>query len=272
MSSQEPLEQDPRGILEGLQTGAVLLSNEIERYATEHGMIHPFERKECLQPASYDLRLGDEYRIAGRTGRLDDENRYLTIRPYEVVVLSTYERLCLPRFIIGRWSLRVTAAYDGLLWTGGSQVDPGYCGKLYCPIYNLSDREIQLEYKRRIFSIDFVRTTPFTKNDKYECKRWEQRRPDTIEAYDTHGLKSELVETSKRAKEASQRIDTFQAIVFTVLSVIISVLAAVATVGIFGRLEIANWWGWTSFVLSLLAVGLGTSALLLTLLARKGHR
>lgn len=260
MANHEPLKQDPRGILQDVQSGAILLSNEIERYAREHQMIDPLEG-ECLEPASYNLRLGEQYRVAGKTRILDDKNPYLTIQPYEVVVLSTYERLCLPRFIIGRWSLRVTAAYEGLLWTGGAQVDPGYQGKLYCPIYNLSNREIQLKYKQKIFSIDFVRATLFTENDQYKCKPWKRKREDSIEEYDKFGLKSELVDTSKRAEEASHRIDTFQAITFTVLGIIIAVLAVIAMAPSGERLLAPSTWQWVTLAISLIAIILAIVAI-----------
>lgn len=250
MANQEQLKQDPRGILQEVQTGAVLLSNEIERYAREHQMIEPLDEK-SIEPANYNLRLGEQYRVGGKTKLLDDKNRSLTIRPYEVVVLSSYERLCLPRFIIGRWSLRVSAAYEGLLWTGGAQVDPGYKGRLYCPIYNLSDREIHLTYKQKIFSIDFVRTTPFIEN---ECKPWESKREDSIEKYDKFGLKSELVLTSKRAEEASHRIDTFQAITFALLGIIIAALAVMAAAPFGEKLLAPSTWQWVTLAISLIAI------------------
>lgn len=260
MANQEPLKQDPRGILQNVETGAVLLSNEIERHAREYQMIDEFD-EECLEPASYNLRLGEQYRVEGKTRILDNKNRYLTIRPYEVVVLSTYERLNLPRFIIGRWNLRVSDVYEGLLWTGGAQVDPGYQGRLYCPIYNLSSREIQLEYKQKIFCIDFVRSTPFIENDKYECKPWKRKRKDSIEEFDEHGLKSELVETSKRAEEASHRIDTFQAITFTVLGIIIMALAVITMAPFGDRLLAPLTWQWITLAISLIAIILAIVAI-----------
>ncbi len=261
MSIREPLEQDPRGILRNSETGAVLLSNEIQRYAVEHGMIEDFS-DDCLEAANYNLRLGSEYRVSGKTVSLTEKDPYVTIRPYEVVVLSTYERLQLPRFVIGRWSLRVTMAYEGLLWTGGAQVDPGYEGRLYCPVYNLSSRAIHLKWKDKIFSIDFVRTTPFVVDDKYECKRWEAKRKDRIDEYDRIGLNSQLVETALRAEDVGRRMRDFETLIIVVLSVIIAAIAVVATVGIFGRFEIAKWWGWASFGLSILGVLLGSLALL----------
>ena len=51
----------------------------------------------------------------------------------------------MPRFLIGRWNIRVTVAYKGLLWVGGPQVDPGWVGHLFCPIYNLSDQEVNFK-------------------------------------------------------------------------------------------------------------------------------
>lgn len=264
MSDRQPLEHDPRGILANNETGAVLLSNEIAYYVTVGGMIENFAR-EFLEPASYNLRLGAEYRVAGKTRRLDGKNHHLTIQPYEVVVLSTYEKLCLPRFIIGRWSLRVTRAYEGLLWTGGAQVDPGYQGRLYCPVYNLSDSAFEIEYMDKIFSIDFVRTTPF---DAEKCKKWEIKRADCIEAYDKHRLQSQLVETAKRAEDASGQIRNMQSITFVVLSIIIAAIAVVASVAIFGRFHVAHWWGWASFGLSILGVFLGSLALLAVFMGR----
>ena len=51
--------------------------------------------------------------------------------------------------------------YEGLLWVGALQVDPGWQGKLPCPIYNLASRTIVISHRQKLFSIDFVRTTAF---------------------------------------------------------------------------------------------------------------
>jgi deoxycytidine triphosphate deaminase len=132
-------EQDP------LRTTGVLLSDEIEEYVKQFKLIDPFDPNN-LKPAAYELTVGDEYSLGGKTGKLSDESgkNEVKIPPFEVIVIKTRERLNLPRFLIARWNIRVKWAYEGLLWVGGPQVDPGWVGHLCCPIYNLSDHEVTL--------------------------------------------------------------------------------------------------------------------------------
>ena len=61
--------------------------------------------------------------------------------------------------------------YKGLVWVGSLQVDPGYRGYLFCPLYNLSDKEQELTYKEPLFTIDFVRTTLF--DESKGCELWK---------------------------------------------------------------------------------------------------
>ena len=63
--------------------------------------------------------------------------------------------------MIARWNIRVRHAYAGLLWVGGPQVDPGYAGYLFCPIYNLSDKPVTLYKGEPLALMDFSRTLPF---------------------------------------------------------------------------------------------------------------
>lgn len=116
----EVLEEDPRKNVQAMWQGAVLLSDEIKFYATqkqkEQRLIDPFDENH-LKPASYDLTLGSECRLGGKPILLDEKRPYLEIPPYEVAVISTNERLNIPRFLIGRWNLRVKFVYEGLLWS-----------------------------------------------------------------------------------------------------------------------------------------------------------
>ena len=137
----------------------VLLADEIERKCTgAEPMIAPFSRAR-LRPASYQLTLGSDIHIGGEERRLKRDEQVI-LRPHQVAVVCTAEELWIPRNIIARWSLRVTNIYEGLLWTGGPQVDPGWKGRLFCPIYNLAERPVVLKLGQGMFTIDFSRTTP----------------------------------------------------------------------------------------------------------------
>jgi deoxycytidine triphosphate deaminase len=155
-----------------------LLSDEIKFYVEKCKLIDPFD-EESLKPAAYELRVGYEYAMDGKIKKLSDATgeNFVEIPPFQVVVIKTMERVNLPRFMIARWNIRVRKAYDGLLWVGGPQVDPGYVGYLSCPIYNLSDKAVKLELGDNIAVIDFVKTTPFSLFPELASKERCKSRP-----------------------------------------------------------------------------------------------
>ncbi len=153
----------------------VLLADEIDRLCAvedkSKAMIDPYCPSR-LRPASYQLTLGDEANVGGEYKRVD-HSEGIVLEPHQVAVVCTRETLRIPRDLIARWSLRVTNIYEGLLWTGGPQVDPGWEGQLFCPIYNLAERTVILKYGDPLFTIDFVRTTGITSRLK-EMKKDRQ--------------------------------------------------------------------------------------------------
>ena len=148
---QPVLREDPHP-----QEHGVLLCNRIEEYA-RRGMLHPFDHRK-LKSAGYRLSVGDEYLLGGVQFRLRGQDS-LVIPPYQVAVIKTAEYIQMPWFLIGRWNILVRRAYEGLLWVGAAQVDPGYEGHLMCPIYNLSNKEVRLYRGESLALIDFVKTT-----------------------------------------------------------------------------------------------------------------
>src|SRR5690349_19777071 len=86
----------------------VLLSDKIEYFATHYRMIDPFISRK-LKPAAYELSVGDLYSIGGKTFTLspDRPDQEIVIKPFEVVIIQTMERLNLPEFLIARWNVRV---------------------------------------------------------------------------------------------------------------------------------------------------------------------
>jgi len=140
----------------------VVLSDVIERYVAVFDLIRPFDSKN-LKPACYKLTVGSECAVGGKIQSLIDETGKNVIRipPFQVAVVKTEETINMPVFLIGRWNIQVSRAYDGLLWVGGPQVDAGYVGHLFCPIYNLSNTEVQLKRGDPFAVIDFEKTTQY---------------------------------------------------------------------------------------------------------------
>jgi dCTP deaminase len=125
----------------------VLVDEDIKK-AVKSGEIELSDFSEkCLQPASYDLRVGEEgfTLSAGRVISIQNEG-VLEIQPGDFALVMTHEKLRLPTNMLGRFGLRSAYARMGLLATAGPQVDPGFEGKLVIGIVNFSSRSIKLPY------------------------------------------------------------------------------------------------------------------------------
>jgi deoxycytidine triphosphate deaminase len=233
-----PSEIDPHSDVHG-----VLLSDEIAFYAENHQLISPFDRVN-LKPAGYELTIGDEYFLSGEFLTLDssaDENNKIIIPPFEVAVIKTAEILCLPRYLIARWNIRVKYAYSGLLWVGGPQVDPGWVGHLFCPIYNLSDKPVTLRAGDPIALMDFVKTTPYNKDSvsPYHIKYPFPPKKIILEDYNIDELRSalftragaKLSEFEERITGLEARFITFTQITFAIFAIAFTVVATISKFG-----------------------------------------
>jgi hypothetical protein len=181
----------------------------------------------------------------------------------------------MPKFLIARWNIRVQLAYKGLLWVGGPQVDAGYVGHLFCPVYNLSDKPVSLNYGDVIAVIDFVRTSAFHEGESlpysdvpperilfedyapqelnsalYEIATKRLRRveelTETTKREVTEGLKNSLERADASTKEIQVRVDTFVLITFTVIAVLFAAVTIFAT-----NTENKPTWNFVLFVTSL---------------------
>lgn len=230
-----PPELDPLSSLPGV-AGSVLLSDQIEYYCAnlDPPLIGNFSKKN-LKPARYNLRLGDEAHIEGKWVKIDDKQP-LILQPHQVAVVRTFEQINLPRFLIGRWNLRVDMVYEGLLWVGALQVDPGWQGCLPCPIYNLANRPIEIRYKQKVFSIDFVRTTPYTKekqeNYPYTSIPYTVSDDIGIAEHDKNRLQSAVSATVEKVESLRTTVFTFMMAGLTGFSILFAALGIFFTASI----------------------------------------
>lgn len=110
-------------------------------------LIDPFVDSQ-LQPASYDLRLGEI---------LDGDNAVDSrlIMPKEFLLASTMEIVHLPDTIVGRLEGKSSLARQGLIIHTAGFIDPGFSGQLTLEITNLSDKSFPLEAGMLICQIAF---------------------------------------------------------------------------------------------------------------------
>jgi deoxycytidine triphosphate deaminase len=139
----------------------ILLSNQIHRLCSVAGLLicEGYDEKN-LRPASYTLRIGDDYVDSdGNLHRLTEEDDSFVFQKNSIIFVSTKEKLELPYYIIGRFNIRVNWVYDGVLLGTGPQVDPGFSGALSCPLYNLTNMDLTIKRGQDFATIDFEKTT-----------------------------------------------------------------------------------------------------------------
>lgn len=172
---------------------------DLKLFSVEIGSDAIYE--ECYSNASFDLTLGNEYffpkqyqdalqfevQSKGRNNVNDltpdekfavlanqiqlctNNNRLLKIPRFSSVVISTNELVTLPNNVAGRFDLRVRWAMAGLILQVGTQIEPGYSGRLWGLLHNFSGQEVTILYNNKFdrlltaefyFTCDLSEPTP----------------------------------------------------------------------------------------------------------------
>jgi dCTP deaminase len=125
-----------------------------------------------LQPASYDLRLGNRALITKTQDieklkrRLEDEQANeidvakegsIAVPAGAFALIVTREKVRLSNQYAGHLGLRSYYARKGLLLLAGLQVDPGFEGYLVLGLANLSPRSVHIDHEDDIATLEFHR-------------------------------------------------------------------------------------------------------------------
>lgn len=124
-------------------------------------LIEPFH-EDALEPASYDLRLGNKVLVSpvmGEKGKILDlrkekDHKYL-VQNGQFVSILTEEKLGLPNNICGRFGLKSAYTRKGLVSFGGLQIDPGWRGHLVISLFNIGPEPVELELGEKMFTVEF---------------------------------------------------------------------------------------------------------------------
>ena len=261
----------------------MLLSDEIERYVKDYQLLDEESfKKENLKPAGYLLTVGEKYAMNGKVVKLDRISNEIVIKPFECAIIGTAEKIKMPNFLIGRWNLRVSMVYKGLLWLGALQVDPGYEGYLFGPIFNLSNKSVTFKLGEAWALIDFVKTTEFKEGVSKEYQHPPERK--VIEDYNIKLRSGLFSEVSLRINKMEKNIDNFEnylkdlqsnvserlnrvsTTVFTVLGILIASLSIIITLSRTYAIVIDSV---SACILSVFAIIIATFALFKSKKAKK---
>jgi deoxycytidine triphosphate deaminase len=173
-----------------LDRKGMLLSDQIKRFCEKNLLISEGYKEVNLRPAAYTLTIGESYCDSdGNQETLTPQNPSFEMPPNSIVFVSIAESLDLPYYIAARFNLRVDWVYKGILLGTGPQVEPGFRGKLSCPLYNLTSRAHTITMGKEFATIDFERTTNFVDKTPSEVHSHLAAHGSKLLEYDSAGNK-----------------------------------------------------------------------------------
>lgn len=135
----------------------ILVDRQIKDIVAKDGVVSPFDAA-CVQPASYDLRIGQHVYAPPTPDHptdLSENGGVFRLPPYGAAVLTTYEDLKMPADMVGRFGLKSGFARKGIVASTGPQIDPGFEGKLFISIFNVAAISHVLEYRDTFLTVEF---------------------------------------------------------------------------------------------------------------------
>ena len=178
-----------------------LAKSRIEEFASASTPLFEkdtYERK-CLQQSSYDLRLGGQAYLVGQDAPvlLSETNPYLTISPGQFAILTCFEKLDLPKNLMGFITLRNGFKTQGLVNISGFHVDPTFKGVLMFAVNNAGPSDIRLRFREPTFTIFFA----FVDGEIGEARKEQKHPSDGIPLQSVQNLGGSSVTLTKLQKE-----------------------------------------------------------------------
>ena len=199
----------------------ILGREEIEKYIKEDKIIEDYNSEISKNnPAKIELRLGEKCYISSNTHRIVDlsEGKKVIIKPNDIFLYQTLEKVNLPNFIAGHVSLKMKHTALGLLMSSQTQVDPGYNNYLFGMMYNLSNRDIVFNYGDPIITLEMFKFKNTSKNvyhGKMEKISFEEFCRNRA-ASSLGKLSTDLKGTIKAVKRSERYLTVLMAIVAVV--------------------------------------------------------
>ena len=184
--------------------GAVLVGEEIELYVKKYGLlIEKNYEKGTLRGACFSMTpdpdgawiFDDAKRKSSLKIDKDEIGSYLLVPNNSLVYIRLQQTIKLPFYIIARHNLKIRYIYQGLLLGTGPQVDPGYWGRYYVPLHNLTDSDVKIYLEKTFVAIDFIRTSSLhILNVNAESRDEFYRKNPNIPVYPQYKIDREQLE------------------------------------------------------------------------------
>jgi dCTP deaminase len=180
--------------------------------------------EDVIDKAAYNLRLGKGVFLSSGEAplALTDEQPYVTIRPGDYVLLTTYEYLTMPRDLLGFITLRYTFKKHGLMNVSGFHVDPGFHGRLVFSVFNVGTNDVVLRFLEPMFML-FVASL----REEIEPKKGKHDGQECFSLDDViaiRGRSASLVQMESRIKNIETNVNVYGTIVIGALIVLFALV------------------------------------------------
>jgi deoxycytidine triphosphate deaminase len=140
---------------------ALLNSADIQDYVNTTGMVDPFYEKD-LKSGSYEAKIKGICKEWDENGKdketfLRKEHDIFELKPNSIAFIEVEPKFRLPNYIALRFNLKIKNVYRGLLLGTGPLIDPGYEGKIYIPLHNLTSNTYRFEYGEGLIWVEFTK-------------------------------------------------------------------------------------------------------------------
>lgn len=188
------------------------------------GLLLKNSNKKSISNASYDMSLGDEYFYRGKIRRLSDRDPFIMIEPYDYVIASCEELTNFPRDIIAKFDVSVDLFCQGIILSNSTQVDPGFKGKLFCLLFNTSNKVVCIKRREHFVTLEFQKllepTTPY-------AGRFSEKEsiiyylPNNVMQGALNELKKEIEQLKSESKNMQNMYMSILALILAVIAIII---------------------------------------------------
>jgi deoxycytidine triphosphate deaminase len=212
-----------------------LNDRQILEYITTQGMIDPYD-EDKVRPASYDICVGDEYRFSHekQVRKLGKWKREIKLPPHSLCYVLSKEELNLPNDISALISSTHDIVREGVLMYPQPPIDPGFKGKLYLLLHNLTSETRVVEKDMCIASLVFDKSVEESKKPYGTSEDHKYQGARTLEQMGL-GKEEDFDPYSSALKELHDMIQTFKTellsrwipiiiIIFTIFLMVLSII------------------------------------------------
>lgn len=211
----------------GFRKSGGMIPRKLITALTKFGALLKDTSEENISNSSYDLALGDEYYYKGKIKNLSDKNPFMLIEPYDYAIVTSKEIANFPNDISGRFDLKVSLFCQGVILSNGTQVDPGFEGKLFCLLFNTSNSPVVLKRGQHYSTIEFNKLIAPT--DGYEGIY--QSKIGIINYLPTNTLQGGVNELKKEIEKLKSESTKLQTMILGIISLLLALIAIYRVMG-----------------------------------------